>query len=203
MGLAWSVTSYYRVLRISSSTSGVRANTICGGIGYFLWRLFEIGPRITAIVMLISVDSYGLYITFGAIFHWMIMSTMAYFKNVKVYVETIHNILFISFISFVQIVSFMNLSRGRSRYYAIIYYSIFHAENAAMVALFVFWTEMDKSSWIFITTVCVASSGTLFCSLFMILYYKLCHPKVSRSNDKSEEVSRFIVGGSDDEINVE
>uniref|UniRef100_K1PQ98 XK-related protein n=1 Tax=Magallana gigas TaxID=29159 RepID=K1PQ98_MAGGI len=65
--LSWSVTSYYRNLRIFHATSGLKANSICGAVGYFLWRVFEIGPRITAIVMLLSVDSHGLYIIFGSI----------------------------------------------------------------------------------------------------------------------------------------
>lgn len=99
--------------------------------------MFEIGPRITAIVMLISIDSHGFYIIFGSIFHWMVMMTVAFFKNVKVYHNKLHNILFIVFISFVQIISYMNLSRGKSLLLAIAYYSLFYVENAVMVVLFV------------------------------------------------------------------
>lgn len=188
-GLSWSVTSYYRNLRISSATSGLKANSICGAVGYFLWRVFEIGPRITAIVMLLSVDSHGLYIIFGSLVHWFIMLTMAFLRHVKVYDEPIQNIMFIVFISFVQIISYMNLSHGKSRRFAIIYYTLFYVENVLMVLLFVLWTDIDKSSWIFIVTVCVASSGTLFCTLFMVMYYKLCHPKVShKSTDVDVEL---------------
>ncbi|XP_052704940.1 XK-related protein 8-like [Crassostrea angulata] len=175
-GLSWSVTSN---LRISSATSGLKANSICGAVGYFLWRVFEIGPRITAIVMLLPVDSHGLYIIFRSLVHWFIMLTMAFLRHVKVYDEPVHNIMFIVFISFVQIISYMNLSHGKSRLFAITYYTLFYVENVVMVLLFALWTDIDKSSWIFIVAVCVASSGTLFCTLFMVMYFKLCHPKVS------------------------
>ncbi|XP_062615284.1 XK-related protein 6-like [Saccostrea cucullata] len=179
-GLAWSVTGYYRALRIFNATSGLKANTICGAMGYFLWRVFEIGPRITAFVMLISVEGNGpYYIVFGVLFHWMIMITVAFFKNVKAYESTLHNILFIVFIGFVQIISFMNLSRGKSRAIIIAYYSLFHVENAVMVALFVFWGDVYKSSWVYIAIISVASSGIVLCTLFMLMYYALCHPKVS------------------------
>ncbi|XP_061194701.1 XK-related protein 6-like [Saccostrea echinata] len=181
-GLAWSVTGYNRALRIFNATSGLKANTYCGAVGYFLWRVFEIGPRITAIVMLISIEGNGpYYVIFGVLFHWMVMITVAFFKNVKAYKRTLHNILFIVFIGFVQIISFMNLSRDKSRVLAIAYYSLFHVENAVMVALFVFWGDVDKSSWVYIATISVASSGVVLCTLFMIMYYTLCHPKVSRT----------------------
>uniref|UniRef100_A0A8W8MNX3 XK-related protein n=1 Tax=Magallana gigas TaxID=29159 RepID=A0A8W8MNX3_MAGGI len=158
--LSWSVTSYYRNLRIFHATSGLKANSICGAVGYFLWRVFEIGPRITAIVMLLSVDSHGLYIIFG---------------------------------SFVQIISYMNLSHGKSRLFAIIYYTLFYVENVVMILLFVLWTDIDKSSWIFLVTICVASSGTLFCTLFMALYYKLCHPKLTRPSEDGTTGEDLIV----------
>lgn len=184
-GLSWSVTSYYRNLRIFSATSDLKANSLCGAVGYFLWRVFEIGPRITAIVMLLSVDGHGLYVIFGSLVHWFIMLTMAFLRHVKVYTKPVHNIMFIVFISLVQIISYMNLSDGKSRLFAIAYYAIFYVENAVMILLFVLWTDIDMSSWIFIVTVCVASSGTLFCTLFMVMYYRFCHPKVSR---KSEDI---------------
>lgn len=185
-GLSWSVTSYYRNLRIFSATSDLKANTLCGAVGYFLWRVFEIGPRITAIVMLLSVDTHGLYIIFGSLCHWFIMLTMTFLRHVKVYKNPVHNIMFLVFISLVQIISYMNLSRGSSRLLAIAYYAIFYVENAVMVSLFVFWTNMNKSSWIFIVMVCVASSGTLFCTLFMVMYYKFCHPKLSRKSEDTD-----------------
>lgn len=192
-GLSWSVTSYYRNLRIFHATSGLKANSICGAVGYFLWRVFEIGPRITAIVMLLSVDSHGLYIIFGSLVHWFIMLTMAFLRHVKVYTKPVHNIMFIVFISFVQIISYMNLSHGKSRLFAIIYYTLFYVENVVMVLLFVLWTDIDKSSWIFLVTICVASSGTLFCTLFMALYYKLCHPKLTRPSEDGTTGEDLIV----------
>ncbi|XP_061194081.1 XK-related protein 6-like [Saccostrea echinata] len=178
-GVAWSITGYNRALRVLNATSGLAANTKCGAVGYFLWRVFEIGPRITAIVMLISIEGNGpYYIIFGVLFHWMIMITVAFFKNLRVYRRKLHNILFIVFIGFVQIVSFMNLSQGKSRVLAIAYYSLFHVENAVIVALFVFWGDVDTSSLAYLATISVASSGIVFCTLFMLMYYTLCHPKV-------------------------
>lgn len=137
--------------------------------------------------MLLSVDSHGLYIIFGSLVHWFIMLTMAFLRHVKVYTKPVHNIMFIVFISFVQIISYMNLSHGKSRLLAIIYYTLFYVENVVMVLLFVLWTDIDKSSWIFIVTVCVASSETLFCTLFMVMYYRLCRHWVSH---KSEDVEQ-------------
>ncbi|XP_062581435.1 XK-related protein 6-like [Saccostrea cucullata] len=181
-GLALSVAGYSKALHVFNATSDLKAFTHCGTVGYFLWRVFEIGPRITAIVMLISVEVYGPYlIIFGVMFHWMIMITVAFFKNVQAYKSKLHNVFFIVFIGFVKIISFMNLSRGRSRFLAIAYYSLFHVENVLMVVLFVVWGDVNKSSWVYIATISVALSGVIMCTLFMLTYYSLCHPKVSRS----------------------
>nr|XP_022340810.1 XK-related protein 8-like isoform X2 [Crassostrea virginica] len=45
VSVSWSVTSYYRALRVSNAMHTTQQRTLLAAVGYFMWRVFEIGPR--------------------------------------------------------------------------------------------------------------------------------------------------------------
>ena len=93
--VSWSVTSYYRALRVSIAhpQSNNTERSLCSAIGYFCWRAFEIGPRIIAIAIFAAQFTYFVFAFF--IIHWTCMILWLKCQKVKVYEKFGENLFFI------------------------------------------------------------------------------------------------------------
>lgn len=175
VSVSWSVTAYYRAERASNAMHNTQQKTLLAATGYFLWRAFEIGTRVCALVMMILINP----IIFELIvaIHWSAVVTWSFATKFKPY-KTIHeNAIFIVFIGFVQVFSFMNISPGKSRYHALLYYTFFYIEN---IVILIIWIIVKKESfcpWIYYGAIGIVCRGIVFTLVFIACFYKLCHPK--------------------------
>jgi hypothetical protein len=177
VSLSWSVTAYYRALRVSNAMHKTRQKTVFAAAGYLLWRAFEIGPRVLALVMIILLNPIIFILII--VFHWCIFVTWSFATKVKPYTKCYENIIFVLFVGFVQLFSFMNVSSGKSRYHALLYYCFFYIENIAILILWTFFNKDSFCPWIYYGAIGVVSAGLLFNLIFILLFYKLCHPKTA------------------------
>ncbi|XP_061194318.1 XK-related protein 6-like [Saccostrea echinata] len=175
--VTWSVTAYYRALRVSNAMHKTRQKTIFAATGYFLWRAFEIGPRVLALVMIILMN--GIIFAVTVVFHWIVVITWSFATKMRPYKKTHENIIFILFVGFVQIFSFMNVSPGKSRYHALLYYLFFYTENITILILWILAKNISFCPWIYYGSIGIVSGGLMFNLVFIISFYKLCHPNTA------------------------
>ena len=175
VSVSWSVTSYYRALRVSNAMHTTQQRTLLAAAGYFMWRVFEIGPRVVALVLIILMNPIVFLLT--VVFHYIAVVTWSFATKVKPYEKLHENIAFVLFIGFVQVFSFMNTSVDKSRYHALLYYTFVYIEN---IVILILWIVLKKESfcpWIYYGAVGIVASGIVMNLVFIACFYKLCHPK--------------------------
>ncbi|XP_062614139.1 XK-related protein 9-like [Saccostrea cucullata] len=215
MSVAYSVTDFYPAHRVFNGNDmhKTKKKKVFAVMGYFLWRAFEIGPRVIALVMIFLMN--GIIFAITVAFHWIVMVMWSFVTKTSPYKKKRHNVIFILFVGFVQIFSFMNVSRLKfpdkpvdssyhteevnllessdhteevnhdkcyptePRHHALLYYLFVYTEN---IAILISWMLVKNSSfcpWIYHWSIRIVSSGLIFNIVFMISYYKLCHPTTS------------------------
>ena len=175
VSVSWSVTSYYRALRVSNAMHTTQQKPLRAAAGYFMWRVFEIGPRVVALVLIILMNPIIFLLT--VVFHYIAVITWSFASKAMPYKKLHENIVFVLCIGFVQVFSFMNTSLGKSRYHALLYYTFFYIEN---IVILILWIVLKKESfcpWIYHGAVGVVASGIVMNLVFIACFYKLCHPK--------------------------
>ncbi|XP_078311922.1 XK-related protein 6-like [Crassostrea virginica] len=175
VSVSWSVTSYYRALRVSNAMHTTQQRTLLAAAGYFMWRVFEIGPRVVALVLIILMNPIIFLLT--VVFHYFAVVTWSFASKAMPYEKLHENIVFVLCIGFVQVFSFMNTSPGKSRYHALLYYTFFYIEN---IVILILWIVLKKESfcpWIYHGAVGIVASGIIMNLVFIACFYKLCHPK--------------------------
>nr|XP_022345466.1 XK-related protein 6-like isoform X2 [Crassostrea virginica] len=131
VSVSWSVTSYYRALRVSNAMHTTQQRTLLAAVGYFMWRVFEIGPRVVALALIIFMNPIIFLLT--VVFHYIAVVTWLFASKAMPYKKLHENIAFVLCIGFVQVLSFMNTSLGKSRYHALLYYTFFYIENIVIL----------------------------------------------------------------------
>ena len=175
VSVSWSVTSCYRAIRVSNCMHTTQQRPLRAAVGYFMWRVFEIGPRVVALVLIILMNPIIFLLT--VVFHYIAVVTWSFATKVKPYKKLHENIAFVLFIGFVQVFSFMNTIFGKSRYHALLYYTFFYIEN---IVILILWIVLKKESfcpWIYHGAVGIVASGIVMSLVFIACFYKLCHPK--------------------------
>lgn len=175
VSVSWSVTAYYRALRVSTDMHKTHQKTFIACAGYFLWRAFEIGPRVLALVLMILINP--IIFALIVVFHWFALVTWSFATKSLPYKKLHENAIFIVCIGFVQVFSFMNISPGKSRYHALLYYTFFYIEN---IVILIIWIVAKKESfcpWLYYGAIGFVSIGIVFTPVFIACHYKLCHPE--------------------------
>eukprot|EP00105_Crassostrea_gigas_P034167 XP_019918315.1 PREDICTED: XK-related protein 6-like [Crassostrea gigas] len=175
VSVSWSVTAYYRALRVSNAMDKTHQKTLLASAGYFLWRAFEIGSRVMALVMMILINP--IIFALIVVFHWFAVITWSFATKAKPYKQFHENAIFIVFVGFVQVFSFMNIKAGKSRYHALLYYTLFYIENIVILILWIIVKKESYCPWIYYGSIGIVSSGIVFSVVFIACFYKLCHPK--------------------------
>ena len=175
VSVSWSVTSCYRALRVSNDMHTTQQRPLRAAVGYFMWRVFEIGPRVVALVLIILMNPTIFLLT--VVFHYIAVVTWSFASKATPYEKHHENIVYVLFLGFVQVFSFMNISRSKSRYHALLYYTFFYIEN---IVILILWIVLKKESfcpWIYHGAVGIVASGIVMNLVFIACFYKLCHPK--------------------------
>ncbi|XP_062604452.1 XK-related protein 9-like [Saccostrea cucullata] len=269
ISVAWSATAFYRAHRLEndSAVHKTRLKTVFAAMGYFLWRAFEIGPRVMALVMMFLMN--GIIFAITLTFHWIVMVTWSIATKIRPYLKTHQNVIFSLFVGFVQIFSFMNVSRFKfpdhaviinpvdssvhaeevnplessdhaeevnrlessdhaeevnplessdhaeevnplessdhaeevnpvkssclakkvnphddcypikPRHHALLYYLFVYTENIVILILWILVKNNSFCPWIYHGSIGIVCSGLICNIVFMISYYKVCHPTTS------------------------
>ncbi|XP_078310952.1 uncharacterized protein LOC144617635 isoform X1 [Crassostrea virginica] len=174
VSVSWSVTSCYRAIRVSNSMHTTQQRPLRAAVGYFMWRVFEIGPRIVALVLIILMNPTIFLLT--VVFHYIAVVSWSFVSNPMPNKKLHEYFVIVLFLGFVQVFSFINTTFGKTRYHALIYYTFFYIEN---IVILILWIVLKKESfcpWIYHGAVGIVASGIIMNLVFIACYYKLCHP---------------------------
>lgn len=169
--LSWSLVAYQKALRFSHEDK--ENLTIPGMICSFLWRAFEIGPRVIALGLFAALFHHVVFIVVGV--HWIAMSSWLFCQKTQFYENRCEEKFFNIVCGYVLVFCFLNVRDGRTRYRMLLYYFVVYAENWTMMGFWFYFTE-DKSAWFYIPTFFVLSLGVILQIFFQLLYYGCFHP---------------------------
>lgn len=175
LSASWSLVSYHRALRFARPD---RANqTLCGVIGYFLWRALEVGPRIIVFSMFITEFYEWILLPIGI--HWLIMFFWFQCQKLEFCINNVWQTFFNMLCALVSVFCYINVKDGRSRYRVLFYYFLFFAENFTLFAIwFRFTTHMG--TWYHLTTFFAVLLGAILQMMHYCCYYYFCHPTRNR-----------------------
>ena len=183
--------SYHKSLRLSQPSKAKMK--FCGMLGQFLWCLFTISARVTALAVFASQFKYWVFLVVGL--HWLAMlvwvvrqqTTYCYMGeaedddegNTKEHHSQPLEVGFRLLTAFVQIFCFFNLLEGHTRLRYTIYYILVYVENGAIILVWYIMRGTDLDHAVTTAVLVVVLAGFLVGVLFMVLYYKWCHPNNS------------------------
>ncbi|XP_071523505.1 XK-related protein 6-like isoform X2 [Panulirus ornatus] len=174
LSLAWGVTAYARCSRF---TDAEKDNiSISGTVVIFLWHIFCIGARVTAMVLFAS--RFQLHLLLVCAGHWILMVVwlMAH-RSLKKACPTPLGECILSFIlGAVYIFTFINVKDEQTRTKYVAYYTLCGIENLLMVILWLIYA--DSSLWYYIPGVVFHFFSFALGITFMSIYYRFLHPTV-------------------------
>lgn len=196
IGLSFSLTSYHKALRAMQhselhekyvSKEDQNENhkpkkqsllaTLMLTIGYFSWRMCEIGPRVLILALFASKFTY--FVLVAAAIHWIIMTLWLLCQKTSFYGEKRRDeVIFNIILGYAMIFCFLNARDGHTRYRAIVYYILFYAENIFMLGMWLHFGS-EKEDWLYFTAIGAVAGGCVLHIVIQLIYYKTCHPKAS------------------------
>lgn len=146
-------------------------------IGYFSWRMCEIGPRVLILALFASKFTY--FVLVAAAIHWIIMTLWLLCQKTSFYGEKRRDeVIFNIILGYAMIFCFLNARDGHTRYRAIVYYILFYAENIFMLGMWLHFGS-EKEDWLYFTAIGAVAGGCVLHIVIQLIYYKTCHPKAS------------------------
>jgi len=162
--------------------------SIPGMIFSFLWRAFEIGPRVICLGLFASLFSYVVLIVAGV--HWILMSLWLVCQKTQFYQNRCEEKFFNIVCGYVLVFCFLNVRDGRTRYRMVVYYFVVYVENWTMMGFWFYFTN-DKSAWFYIPALFTVILGSFLQLFFQSTYYLCFHPlgrgKIQCCPDKTSD----------------
>jgi len=181
--VCWSLVSYHRALRYSLAN---KANITYGGMALqFSWRVFTVGPRVLTLAMFAVIYKYWTFVAIAC--HWIVMFLWILTQKTRFCDTRCKEFFFNVVMATVYIFGYLNLLEGHTRLRYVFFYTIMYLEN---MALLMAWYAVVSTSadWYVIPVLVGVFVGPLIGLLFMLVYYKCCHP-----NNLSPEFSHVKI----------
>ncbi len=187
--MTWSLVSFQTALR--DSLPDKARMTTSGKVTMFIWRLFTIAARVTALALFASF--YHWYVLVFAAAHfavmlvWMARQNTVYCQlrvNKKDGTTEIHNNEFLEFCframaAFVHIFCFINLLEGHSRLRCLAFYTLVYMENITLILLwYIPGSTTMQFSWYITPALIFVILGFIIGIFFQLAYYKCFHPNL-------------------------
>ena len=188
--LAWAMVRFQKAVIVSQSRN--QELSCCQMLVKFiqdtvlmtLWRLFTISCRVLALATFAACFSWNVivfcFVHYIIMLVWICKQPTQYFmhidKNGKKRHDRCLEAAFKGSAAFVHIFAFLNLIGGRTRLWALFYYSIVYVENCMLICLWYFYGKCSTMGSLASMIVLVAVFGGFWVGIaFMGIHYKCCH----------------------------
>uniref|UniRef100_A0A0L8GRL3 XK-related protein n=1 Tax=Octopus bimaculoides TaxID=37653 RepID=A0A0L8GRL3_OCTBM len=168
--ISWSLTSYHRALRFVLKDKSL---SLCASVTYFMWRIFEVGPRIIIISMFMTEYYYWVAVLLSL--HWILVFSWFQFGELKFCETAIGQTLFNMLLAFISIFCSFDPHSGKSRYRYLLFYAIFYGQNIILFTLWFCFTN-HKGTWYHLAVLLFVLCGAILHTIFFGCYYVCCHP---------------------------
>ena len=168
--LAWSLEAYHKALRDSCSQKNK--------INYFgvavriTWRAFTITSRVIALALFASQFHWKVFTVVGG--HWLLMTLWLIWQDTDFCTTRVEEVLFDCVMGAIHVFCFFNLKEGRTRYRALIFYSLMFVENT--VLLLMWYLNGGRETMYAIPAASFVWGGFFIGIFFMLMYYRFLHP---------------------------
>ncbi|MPC13838.1 XK-related protein 6 [Portunus trituberculatus] len=172
VSLAWGVMAYARGCRFTQ----LEKNNISllGSSVIFLWHLFCLAARVTALVLFASC--FRMVVMWVCLGHWAVMAIcLLLFRAFKEACTSIFSEFLMSVVfGVVYIFVFLNYKDEPTRWKYMAYYTVWEIENVVLVMMFLFYA--DSAVWYYIPAVVFHIVAFAVGLVFMGIYYTQLHP---------------------------
>ncbi len=168
--LAWSLEAYHKALRDSCSQKN-KINYL-GVTVRIIWRTFTITARVIALALFASQYQWRVFAIVGG--HWLLMTTWLVWQDTDFCTTRVEEVLFDCVMGAIHVFCFFNLKEGRTRYRALIFYSLMFVENTVLLAMW--YLEGGRETMYAIPAAVFVWGGFFLGIFFMMIYYRFLHP---------------------------
>lgn len=179
---------------LNSNWNSLRNNCFTAVLQIF----FSVVSRILSISVLASI--YPEYTIAMISLHWLLMTIWLLSTESTKFCnqQRIYDILFFAIFGLVYTFTHVNLSEGRTRFKYVFFYVICFLENFIATTVWILEASYDlRSRYYFLPIIVVNMLSFIFGIMFMIIYYKVCHPTRGLKNKKNKSSNSIRVNISE------
>ncbi|MFT7810843.1 XK-related protein 7-like [Arapaima gigas] len=172
LSLAWTLTSYQKVLR--DCRDDKEPMSYKAVVVQVLWHVFSIGARATAFALFASV--FQLYFGIFVVAHWCLMTFWIIQGETDFCMSKWEEIVYNMMVGIIYVFCWFKVREGQARCRLLAYCFVVLVENVALTALwYLHHGPRTTDSWALVVLCAVTSSQALG-TFFMLVYYCLLHP---------------------------
>ncbi|XP_030002433.1 XK-related protein 8-like [Sphaeramia orbicularis] len=184
--VAFSVTMYHRSLR--SFLPDKKRQNLLSSVVYFLWNLFLISSRLTALALFASVLPCFIFTHF--ICSWMVLFFFAWRSNTDFMDSPGGEWLYRATVGLIWYFNWFNVAEGRTRYTTLLYHGYILVDIGLLCGLWSWKMRTDPPYHAFphlytIIIPVIVVAVYIFGLLFKMIYYKGYHPNLSKDELQS------------------
>ncbi|XP_063968751.1 XK-related protein 6-like [Lytechinus pictus] len=169
--LAWALEAYHKALR--DSRADKKKITYYGVVLRITWRLFTITARVIALALFASIYEWWVFVVVGA--HWVMMTLWLVWQQTDFCDTKFEEVLFDAVMGIIHIFCFFNMKEGRTRYRALVFYTIIFIENTIMFGLW-YHRQESREKMYGLPALIFVWGGFFIGAFLMAFYYRFCHP---------------------------
>ncbi|XP_042290819.1 XK-related protein 8-like [Thunnus maccoyii] len=190
-----SVTMYHRSMR--SFLPDKKKQPPSSSVVYFLWNLFLISSRLTALALFASVLPCFIFIHF--VCSWLVLFFFAWRSKTDFMEKPCGEWFYRATVGLIWYFDWFNAVEGRTRYRTLLYHGYILADIVLLCSLWCWKMSTEPPSfeipqlYAIITAACVVSVYILGL-LFKIVYYQFYHPNLAKDELKGGPTGDVVDG---------
>lgn len=185
--IAFSVTMYHRSLR--SFLPDKEKQKMGSSVVYFLWNLFLIFSRLTALALFASVLPCFIFTHFFC--SWMVLFFFVWRSKTDFMESACGEWLYRATVALIWYFDWFNVVEGRTRFRTLLYHVYTLIDISLLCGLW-FWkvsteeTSFEISHFYAIVTAVSVVAVYILGLIFKMIYYKYCHPNLTKEELKGD-----------------
>lgn len=193
--IAFSVTMYHRSLR--SFLPDKAKQHVISSVVYFLWNLFLISSRLTALALFASVLPCFIFAHFFC--SWLVLFFFAWRAKTDLMESPCGEWLYRATVGLIWYFDWFNVAEGKTWYRTLLYHGYILADISLLCGVWCWKMNTDPPYfeiphlYAIVTAVCVVLVY-VFGLLFKMMYYKCYHPNLAKDELKGDDAEKSRTG---------
>ncbi|XP_070777453.1 XK-related protein 8-like [Enoplosus armatus] len=195
--IAFSVTMYHRSLRTFLPNKAKQQ--IISSAVYFLWNLFLISSRITALALFASVLPCFIFTHFFC--SWIVLFFFAWRSKTDFMDSPCGEWLYRATVGLIWYFDWFNVVKGRTRYRTLLYHLYILADISLLCSLWCWKMSTEMQLLYAIVFAVIVVLFYIFGLFFKMIYYKCYHPNLAKEELEANTTDRTQTGQGPTRLN--